>query len=58
VAETKYPTANVRVSVPVHDRLANISQQLSDKRGRPVTLGEVIEILTDEWEAAHRKEAQ
>lgn len=54
MAETKYPTAAVRVSVPVHDRLAAIAKQLSDKRGRPVTLGEVIEIMTDEYDAAHR----
>lgn len=53
MAETKYPTAAVRVSVPVHGRLAAIAKQLSDTRGRPVTLGEVVEIMTDAWDAAH-----
>jgi hypothetical protein len=53
VAETKYPTAAVRVPVPVHERLVVIQQQLSDDRGRPVTLGEVVEELTDEYEHRH-----
>lgn len=51
MAVTKYPTVPIRVSVPVHDRIAAIAQELSDKRGRPVTLGEVIEILTEKYES-------